>query len=44
MVWRLSRNRYFYLDADVHPIVARILRGRGFDAVSANDVGHRAPR
>ena len=27
-----------YLDADVHPIVARILRGRGFDAVSANEV------
>ena len=30
-----------YLDADVHPIVARILRGRGFDAVSANEAGHR---
>jgi len=30
-----------YLDADVHPVVARILRGRGFDAISANDVGHR---
>ncbi len=29
-----------YLDADVHPIVARILRGRGFDAVSANEAGH----
>ena len=30
-----------YLDADVHPIVARILRGRGFDALSANEAGHR---
>ena len=30
-----------YLDADVHPIVARILRGRGFDTVSANEAGHR---
>ena len=30
-----------YLDADVHPIVARVLRGRGFDAVSANEAGHR---
>jgi hypothetical protein len=28
-----------YLEADVHPIVARILRGRGFDAVSANEAG-----
>jgi uncharacterized protein DUF5615 len=28
-----------YLDADVHPVVARILRGRGFDAVSANETG-----
>lgn len=28
-----------YLDADVHPIVARILRDRGFD--SANEAGHR---
>jgi hypothetical protein len=28
-----------YLDADVHPIVARILRGRGFDALSANEAG-----
>ena len=28
-----------YLDADVHPIVARILRGRGFDAASANEAG-----
>ena len=30
-----------YLDADVHPIVARILRDRGFDAVSANEAGQR---
>jgi hypothetical protein len=30
-----------YLDADVHPIVARILRGRGFDTVSANEAGYR---
>jgi predicted nuclease of predicted toxin-antitoxin system len=30
-----------YLDADVHPVVARILRGRGFDAISANDAGYR---
>ncbi len=29
-----------YLDDDVHPIVARILRGRGFDAVSANEADH----
>jgi len=30
-----------YFDADVHPIVARIPRGRGFDALSANEAGHR---
>ena len=30
-----------YLDADVHPIVARVLRGRGVDALSANEAGHR---
>ena len=30
-----------YLDADVHPIVARILRDRGFNALSANEAGHR---
>jgi uncharacterized protein DUF5615 len=30
-----------YLDADVHPMVARILRDRGFDALSANEAGHR---
>ena len=30
-----------YLDADVHPIVARILRGRGFDALSTNEAGRR---
>ena len=30
-----------YLDADVHPIVARILRDRGFDALSANEAGRR---
>ena len=29
-----------YLDADVHPIVARILRGRGFDVLSVNEAGH----
>ena len=29
-----------YLDADVHPVVARILRGRGFDVLSANETGH----
>jgi predicted nuclease of predicted toxin-antitoxin system len=28
-----------YLDADVHPIVARILRGRGFDVISATEIG-----
>ena len=32
-----------YLDADVHPIVARILRDRGFDALSAHEAGrHQA--
>ena len=30
-----------YLDADVHPIVARVLRDRGFAAVSANEAGQR---
>ncbi len=30
-----------YLDADVHPIVARVLQDRGFDALSANEAGHR---
>lgn len=30
-----------YLDADVHPIVARILRDRGFDALSTNEAGQR---
>ena len=30
-----------YLDADVHPIVARILRGRGFVVVSANEAKQR---
>ena len=29
-----------YLDADVHPVVARILGGRGFDVLSANEAGH----
>lgn len=29
-----------YLDADVHPLVARILRDRGFDVASAHEVGH----
>jgi hypothetical protein len=28
-----------YLDADVHPIVARILRGRGFDALATFEAG-----
>lgn len=28
-----------YLDADAHPIVARILRGRGFDVISATETG-----
>ena len=28
-----------YLDADVHPIVARTLRGRGFDALSTDEAG-----
>jgi hypothetical protein len=29
-----------YLDAEVHPIVARILRGRGFDA-EIGELGRR---
>jgi predicted nuclease of predicted toxin-antitoxin system len=28
-----------YLDADVHPVVARILRGRGFDVLSTDEAG-----
>ncbi|MBI2218792.1 MAG: DUF5615 family PIN-like protein [Candidatus Rokubacteria bacterium] len=28
-----------YLDADVHPIIARILRARGLDVISANEAG-----
>lgn len=30
-----------YLDADVHPVVARILRDRGFDVLSAHEVARR---
>ena len=30
-----------YLDADVHPVVARILGGRGFDALTTDEAGHR---
>lgn len=28
-----------YLDADVHPILARILRDRGFDVISTHEAG-----
>ena len=28
-----------YLDADVHPVVARILRARGFDLLSTEEAG-----
>ena len=31
-----------YLDADVHPVVARIPRGREIDAVSSSEAGNVA--
>ena len=30
-----------YLDEDVSPLVARLLRERGFDVISALEMGHR---